>query len=120
MLRHWAAYGQAVGIVCLATVAAWAMFSFLDSANLVMAYLLAIVIVARRHGRGPSVVAALLSVGLFDLLFVPPYYTFAVSDVRYLFTFAVMLAVALAMSGDRKSTRLNSSHLKLSRMPSSA
>jgi two-component system sensor histidine kinase KdpD len=75
------------------------MFSFLDSANLVMAYLLAIVIVARRHGRGPSVVAALLSVGLFDLLFVPPYYTFAVSDVRYLFTFAVMLAVALAMSG---------------------
>ena len=99
MHRYGAAYGQAVGIVGLATAVACAMFPFLDLANLVLAYLLAIVVVARRHGRGPSMVAALLSVGLFDLLFVPPYYTFAVSDVRYLFTFAVMLAVALAMSG---------------------
>ncbi|MBI3636477.1 MAG: DUF4118 domain-containing protein [Candidatus Rokubacteria bacterium] len=99
MREHWVAYGQAVGIVGLATAAAWIMFPVLELANLVMAYLLAIVIVARRHGRGPSVLAALLSVALFDLFFVPPYYTFAVSDVRYLFTFAVMLAVALTMSG---------------------
>ena len=32
----------------------------------------------------------------------------------------VIMAAALAVMLDRKSTRLNSSHLKLSRMPSSA
>jgi len=95
----WWAYGQAVGIVGVATAVAWAMVPFLELSNLVMAYLLAIVVVARRHGRGPSLLAALLSVALFDFCFVPPYFTFAVSDVRYLFTFAVMLTVALAISG---------------------
>ena len=31
-----------------------------------------------------------------------------------------LIALVLLFGGDRKSTRLNSSHLKLSRMPSSA
>ena len=94
-----AAHGQALGIVALATAVAWALSSRVDPANIVMVYLLAIVIVARQHGRGPSVVAAVVSVALFDVLFVPPYYTFAVADARYLFTFVVMLTVALVMSG---------------------
>ena len=32
----------------------------------------------------------------------------------------ISLMVSLAITGDRKSTRLNSSHIPLSRMPSSA
>src|SRR5207245_3382645 len=55
-------------------------------------------LVAMRQGRGPSLVASVLSVGAFDFFFVPPYYTFAVSDVRYLFTFIVMLFVGLVIS----------------------
>ena len=34
----------------------------------------------------------------FDFFFVPPYFTFAVSDTQYLVTFAVMLVVALVIS----------------------
>jgi two-component system sensor histidine kinase KdpD len=41
------------------------------------------------------VLAAFVSVGLFDYFFVPPRLSFAVSDAQYLLTFAVMLAVAL-------------------------
>src|SRR5207249_1267411 len=52
-----------------------------------------------RHGRGPSLLASLLSVAAFDFFFVPPYWTFAVSDSEYLLTFAVMLLVALVISG---------------------
>src|SRR5207245_2457430 len=37
-------------------------------------------------------------VDALDFLFVPPVFTFAVSDVRYLFTFAVMLLVGLVTS----------------------
>jgi len=69
-----------------------------DLANLIMFYLLGVVVVAIRFGRGPSVMASLLSVALFDFLFVPPQLTFAVQDTRYLSTFAIMLATALLIS----------------------
>ena len=70
----------------------------LDLANTVMLFLLAVVLVAVRLGRGPSILAAFCSVALFDFFFVPPHLSFAVSDVQYLVTFTVMLAVALIIS----------------------
>src|SRR5204862_4029199 len=60
---------------------------------------------AMRTGRGPSLAAAVLSVAAFDFFFVPPYFTFAVTDVRYLFTFAVMLIVGLVISSLTVRTR---------------
>jgi two-component system sensor histidine kinase KdpD len=95
----WPAYGRAVAVVALTTGVAWLMFPFFELSNLIMAYLLGIVVVAMRHGRGPSLLASVLSVAAFDFFFVPPYFTFAVSDTRYLFTFAVMLVVGLVISG---------------------
>ena len=95
----WIAYARAVVAVALATGVAWLMSPFSELSNLVMVYLLGIVLVAMRQGRGPSLAASVLSVAAFDFFFVPPYYTFAVSDVRYLFTFTVMLLVGLVISG---------------------
>ncbi|HTQ74087.1 MAG TPA: sensor histidine kinase KdpD [Burkholderiales bacterium] len=66
--------------------------------NLVMLYLLGVMLVATRFGRGPSLLASVLSVGAFDFVFVPPEFTFAVSDVRYVVTFAVMLLVGVVIS----------------------
>ncbi len=94
----WLAYGRAAAIVALVTGVAWLMFPLFELANLVMIYLLGIVVVAMRHGRGPSLLAAVLSVAAFDFFFIPPYFTFAVSDARYLFTFVVMLLVGLVIS----------------------
>ena len=48
-----------------------------------------------RLGRGPATLAACLNVAAFDFFFVPPRLSFAVSDLQYLVTFAVMLAVGL-------------------------
>ena len=48
-----------------------------------------------RYGRGPGVLASFLAVAIFDFFFVPPRFSFAVTDVQYLMTFAVMLAVGL-------------------------
>jgi two-component system sensor histidine kinase KdpD len=41
----------------------------------------------------------LLSIAAFDFFFVPPYLSFAVSDIEYLLTLAVMLLVALMIGG---------------------
>ncbi len=91
------AYGWSLAAVALATGVAWLMFPHFALANLIMVYLLAVVVVAIRFGRGPSILAAVLSVGAFDFFFVPPYLTFAVTDTQYLITFGVMLAVAIAL-----------------------
>lgn len=66
--------------------------------NIVMSYLLAVVFVSARYGRWPGVLASVLSVASFDFFFVPPRFSFAVSDTQYLFTFAVMLVIALTIS----------------------
>jgi len=67
----------------------------LDLANIVMLFLLTEVLIAVRFGRGPAVLAAFLSVAVFDFFFVSPRFSFAVSDVQYLVTFAVLLVVGL-------------------------
>ncbi|MGO9933335.1 MAG: two-component system sensor histidine kinase KdpD [Steroidobacteraceae bacterium] len=66
-----------------------------DRSNIVAVFILTVVLVAVRFGRGPAALAAVMSVGAFDSLFVPPRFSFAVSDVQYLLTFFIMLAVGL-------------------------
>ena len=69
--------------------------NWLDLANIAMLFLLVVLLVAVRFGRGPSVLTTCVCVAGFDFFFVPPRYNFAVSDVQYLITFGVMLAVGL-------------------------
>ncbi|MBF0460114.1 MAG: DUF4118 domain-containing protein [Magnetococcales bacterium] len=83
--------------VALATIVSTPLRDHLDLANIVMIFLLAVVFTAIRSGRGAAVLAAFLSVAAFDFFFVPPRFSFAVSDVQYLVTFAVMLTVALVV-----------------------
>ena len=88
-------YAWALAACAFTTVVATVLLPYFDLANIVMLFLLTVVLVAVRAGRGPAVFAAFVSVGLFDFFCVPPRMSFAVSDAQYLLTFAVMLAVAL-------------------------
>jgi two-component system, OmpR family, sensor histidine kinase KdpD len=96
---EWPAYVRAVLAVGFCTGLAWVMFPHFESANIIMLYLLGVVGVSATSGRRPSVLASVLSVAAFDFFFVPPYFTFAVSDTQYFLTFGVMLVVALVISG---------------------
>lgn len=87
---RWKAYAWAIACVVLATGVNQVVFTRFDEANLVMVYLLAMVPVALRGNWGAAVATAVLSVFAFDFFFVPPFYTFAVSDTQYFFTFLVM------------------------------
>jgi two-component system sensor histidine kinase KdpD len=69
----------------------------LATPNIIMLYLLAVVAVALRYGRGPAAFAALVNVLAFDYFLVPPTLSFAVADLQYVITFAVMLAVGLVV-----------------------
>ena len=91
-------YVFAAAVVLAATLASIPLAAFVDKLNLVMIFLLGVVLVATRYGRGPSVFAAVAGVALFDFFFVPPHLTFAVTDTQYLITFVVMLVVGLLVS----------------------
>jgi two-component system, OmpR family, sensor histidine kinase KdpD len=83
-------------LACVATtLLAAPLHSVFDLANIVMLFLLIVVLVAMKLGRGPAVLAAFLSVASFDFFFVPPRFSFAVHDFQYVVTFAVMLVVAV-------------------------
>ena len=95
---HWSGYAWAVGIIAACTLLDKFLISFTSDINLVMVYLLAVTFIATRYGIGPSILASLLSVLAFDFFFVPPFLTFAVSDVQYVFVFVVMFIVAITIS----------------------
>jgi two-component system sensor histidine kinase KdpD len=90
-----AAYALTAAGVAATTLVATPLVGFIDLANIVMLFLMLVFFIAVKLGRGPALLAAILAVAAFDFFFVPPRLSFAVSDVQYLITFAVMLAVAV-------------------------
>ncbi len=93
----WSSYLWSALICGAVTLAVAPLTPMLDGANIVMVFLLAVVGVAIKFGRGPAVLASLLTVGMFDFFYVPPRFSFSVTDAQYLFTFGVMLVVALVI-----------------------
>jgi two-component system sensor histidine kinase KdpD len=91
-------YVQSLLAVAICSGIAWVVHLRLPPANLPMIYLLGIMAVAMRLGRGPAVFASVLSVAAFDFFFVPPRLAFRVSDTQYVLTFLGMLLVALVIS----------------------
>ena len=94
----WPHFAMSAGVSAAVTLLALPLHSVFDLANIAMLFLLAVLLVAARYGLGPSVMVSFLNVAAFDFFFVPPQLSFAVSDVQYLLTFAVMLAVGLLTS----------------------
>jgi len=86
-------------LACAATtaIAAWLLRVF-DLSNVVMLFLVTVVFIALRLGRAAAAYASMLCVASFDFFFVEPRFSFAVSDTQYVFTFALMLIVALLIS----------------------
>jgi two-component system sensor histidine kinase KdpD len=86
-------------LACAVTTAAaaWLLRVF-DLSNVVMLFLVTVVFIALKLGRVAGAFASLLCVASFDFFFVAPRFSFSVSDTQYIFTFALMLIVALVIS----------------------
>ena len=93
----WLAYAKTFGACILTALLATPLHTVFELTNIVMLFLLTVVLVAVRYGRGPAVLASFLSVGFFDFFFVAPKLSFNVSDAQYLLTFGVMLIVGLTI-----------------------
>ncbi len=97
---QWRPYAETAVIIALCGLLGSLCHYWLRVAetNTAMVFLLGVGLVASRYGRGPAIAASIVNVLVFDFFFVPPLYSFNVSDAQYLLTFAVMLAIGLLIS----------------------
>jgi two-component system sensor histidine kinase KdpD len=77
----------------LTTAIASAMYPCFELVTIAMFFMLAVVLLAVRFGRGPAVVGAVLNVLAFDFFFVPPRFNLIPGDPQHYLTFGVMLVV---------------------------
>src|SRR6266852_3918444 len=91
-------YIRAALLMAACTVVGTLLMDLLSLTDIAMLHLIGVGVVAARATRRQAVFAALLSVALFDFFFVPPRFTFAVSDLHYVVTFGVMLVTASVIS----------------------
>jgi K+-sensing histidine kinase KdpD len=89
-------YVAACVLVAAAAAIGGLALQVLQVANLSILFVLAILIVSVYWGLRPGLFAALLSALVFDFCFVPPYYTFAFTDLPYVVTASGFLVVAIA------------------------
>lgn len=91
-------YTMTLGGCTLVTASLAMLTQWLDLANVLMLYLLVIVFISVRFGRQPGIFAVIISILSFDFFFVEPKFSFSVSDVQYLLTFAVLIVVSLIIN----------------------
>jgi len=81
-------------------------------ANLVMPYLVGIVLVAVQYGRGPALLATLCSAIMFNMVFIPPYFSLKFSEENHIVTFAVLLLTGVLIGTLTARLRLQAIHAR--------
>jgi two-component system sensor histidine kinase KdpD len=89
---------NAAGIVAVITIAGFLLDLKIAPTNLAMLYLMGVAFISLKWGFGPALLSSLISTVAFDSLFIPPYRSFAITDVWYLVTLITLMGVALLIS----------------------
>ena len=89
---------MSIAVLALVTGAIYVCKSFVPVLSLGVLYLLAVLPVAVLFGRAYAIPVALASAALFNFLFLPPLYTFRLSNGEHWFALAVYLIVGIVVS----------------------
>lgn len=93
-----AGYGLSVVLVAAATLIAFLVDRIVPSPNLSLVFVLPVIVAALSFGWGPALISAMLSVAVFDFLFVEPRLSFRVASPTDLWALALLLIVAAIAS----------------------
>ncbi|MBP2002408.1 two-component system sensor histidine kinase KdpD [Paenibacillus shirakamiensis] len=93
----WKRYTGVTAVIILLTILLRLIDSSpsIDLVNIALIYLFPVLFSAVYWGMGPALWAAAFGVLAFDFFYVPPFLSFTVTDLRYLISFAVFIAVAV-------------------------
>ncbi|MBU6401668.1 MAG: sensor histidine kinase KdpD, partial [Verrucomicrobia bacterium] len=93
----WHGYGVATAVAAGVTLINVVLDQFVGFYALALTYLLAVVLLALFLGRGPVVFAASLSALLWNYFFLPPRFTFYITNVQDAMMFGMYFVVALVL-----------------------
>ena len=102
----WQAYVAGFLMTFFCTLLMLPIRPYVEPVNLVMAYLIGIVSIALRYGRGPSLLMTLLSSLCVNFFFMQPYYSFKMSEEQHVITFLVLLVTGVVISTQNSRLRL--------------
>jgi len=97
-MREWLGMAGALVAVAGCTAVNALLGPGLHQANLAMVYMLGVLAVSYWLGFAPALVASVLSALAFDYFFTLPKFSFTMDNLQDIFTFVVMLLVAIAIS----------------------
>jgi K+-sensing histidine kinase KdpD len=102
-------YAKAVGLIAAITVVGW--FFPLRYRAFGNIYLLGVVALSLRVGRGPVLAAALLSAAVWNFFLIPPRLTFVILDADDILMYCTFIVVALVTSQLTARLRAQGEHL---------
>lgn len=94
----WRDWLEGVLLLAAATALGLLIRDRLPVANIAGVFLLAVAVAAARIRGRPALVLCVVAIAIFDFVFVPPYYSFAVGDAAYVPTFGIMLVIAVIIT----------------------
>lgn len=84
--------------IAIAIILGWAVRSHIEPVNVGMLLLVPVIISGILWGTRVGIFASVLSVAAFDFFFIPPYNTFRITDLKYIPSFVVFVAVSIITS----------------------
>ena len=94
----WRDFGAAVVIAAVVTGLSLSIFAYTGYSAVALFYLLAVVLAGMRLRRGPTLLLAALSALLWNFLFVPPRFTFYISQFQDFMMFGAYFVIALVVA----------------------
>ena len=93
----WRDFGIALAIAAVVTAISLAIFDYTGYWAVALFYLLAVVLAATRLRRWPTLFLAALSAVLWDFLFIPPRFTFYISQLQDFLMFGAYFVIAIVI-----------------------
>lgn len=93
--ERWLGYGTALAGVALVTGIIGLVHAFAQIANISILYLIAVLVISSRFGRGPAILASFAAFFAFNWFFVEPYHTLTVAHTEEVIALFVLLMTAV-------------------------
>ncbi len=102
--RH---YMVSILLLAFITIVSQTFRTELGLINIALIHLIPVLVIALRGNMGSTMIVTSSSVLIFDLLYVPPKYSFDVHDLTYIWSFIIFFAVGYTISSQAKRIQVN-------------
>lgn len=85
-------------LIAITVIIGWFLKIWIEPVNIGMLLLIPVIASGILWGVRLSVFASIVAVGAFDFFFIPPFLTFRISDLKYIPSFLVFVAVSVIIS----------------------